>query len=54
MSLFATRMHNRLLGSFGFTPTGDITQRAIAVYRIRDGALRLSNVATPPATLIGP
>jgi hypothetical protein len=47
-------MHDSLLGTFGFTRTGDITQRAIAVYRIRDGALRLSNVVTPPATLIGP
>ena len=41
-----------LLGSFGFTRTGDITQRAIAVSRIRDGALRPWTVLTPPATLI--
>jgi DNA-binding SARP family transcriptional activator/ABC-type branched-subunit amino acid transport system substrate-binding protein len=53
-ALFATRMHNSLLGSFGFTRSGDITQRAIAVYRIRDGALRLWKVVTPPATLIDP
>jgi len=52
-ALFATRMHDSLLGSFGFTRTGDITQRAIAVYRIRDGALRPWRVVTPRATLIG-
>ena len=52
-ALFATHVRNGLLGSFAFTPQGDITRRAITTYRVTNGALRLWRVDEPPAKLVG-
>ena len=51
-ALFATRIRAGLLGSFGFTPEGDITRRSVAIYRLSRGALRPWRVIEPPATLL--
>jgi ABC-type branched-subunit amino acid transport system substrate-binding protein len=51
--LFATQVHNRIIGSFTITPQGDTTARTITIYRITHGTFRVWNVKTPPANLLG-
>lgn len=50
--LLATRVRNGILGSFEFDRNGDITQSAIAVYRIQGGRLRFVKTITPGAELL--
>jgi DNA-binding SARP family transcriptional activator/ABC-type branched-subunit amino acid transport system substrate-binding protein len=50
--LFATRVHNGILGNFTITPQGDTTARTITIYRVAHAALRPWQVITPPANLL--
>lgn len=52
--LLATEVRGGILGSFRFDDNGDITQSAIAVYRIQGGRLRFVKTITPDAELLGP
>jgi DNA-binding SARP family transcriptional activator/ABC-type branched-subunit amino acid transport system substrate-binding protein/streptogramin lyase len=51
--LFATRVHNGILGSFAIDHRGDTTARAITIYRITHAQPRLWQVLQPPAALVG-
>jgi DNA-binding SARP family transcriptional activator/ABC-type branched-subunit amino acid transport system substrate-binding protein len=50
--LFATRVHNGILGNFAITPQGDTTARTITIYRVAHAELRPWQVMTPPANLL--
>jgi branched-chain amino acid transport system substrate-binding protein len=53
-NLFKTRVSNGILGSFWFTPTGDTTINAVAIYRIIGGKVTtFANVVVPDA-LVAP
>lgn len=52
--IFATEVRGGILGSFRFDRNGDITQSALAVYRIQGGRLRFVKTITPDAALLGP
>jgi branched-chain amino acid transport system substrate-binding protein len=61
-ALFATRIRDGLLGDFGFTPAGDITESPVSVLRVGDGrgsrrvasieGGELERVMRPPARLV--
>jgi ABC-type branched-subunit amino acid transport system substrate-binding protein len=46
-ALFATRIHDGLVGDFAITPTGDTTERSISVYRILGGRVVFREVLRP-------
>ena len=50
--LFATRIHNGIVGNFAITPQGDTSARTITFYRVAHAALRPWQVITPPANLL--
>ena len=61
-ALFATRIRDGLLGDFGFTPAGDITEAPVSVLRVSDGrgsrrvssleGGELERVMRPPVRLV--
>jgi DNA-binding SARP family transcriptional activator/ABC-type branched-subunit amino acid transport system substrate-binding protein/streptogramin lyase len=51
--LFATRVHNGIIGSFSITPQGDTTARTITIYRVAHAEFRPWKVITPRANLLG-
>jgi ABC-type branched-subunit amino acid transport system substrate-binding protein len=51
--LFATQVRDSLLGSFRFTPTGDVTADAVTISRVTDGSPVTWRVVVPPARLVG-
>jgi DNA-binding SARP family transcriptional activator/ABC-type branched-subunit amino acid transport system substrate-binding protein len=50
--LFATPVHNGILGSFAITPQGDTTARAVTIYRITRSRPRPWQVIEPRAGLV--
>jgi DNA-binding SARP family transcriptional activator/ABC-type branched-subunit amino acid transport system substrate-binding protein len=52
--LFATRVSNGILGSFGITPTGDTTLNDVAMYRVKGGKLTTYATVTVPDGLLAP
>jgi hypothetical protein len=50
--LFATRVHNGIVGTFTITPHGDTTARTITIYRVAQAKLRPWQVITPSADLL--
>ena len=50
-ALFATHVHNGIIGSFAFTPTGDTTAGSVTIIRVEHGHQVPLRVITPPATL---
>jgi DNA-binding SARP family transcriptional activator/ABC-type branched-subunit amino acid transport system substrate-binding protein len=48
-ALFRTRVRNGLIGSFSFTPVGDITRGSVTIIRIEHGKPVPLRVITPPA-----
>jgi DNA-binding SARP family transcriptional activator len=51
-ALFASSIHNGLLGDFAVTQSGDITSNHVTVYRVTGGRLRLDRVIEPPLNLV--
>ena len=51
-NLFRTRVSNGILGSFWFTPRGDTTLNAVAVYRIRGGKVTTFGTVVVPDALV--
>jgi branched-chain amino acid transport system substrate-binding protein len=52
-ALFAARVRDGILGSFSFTPRGDITGGTVTIYRYTQGTASVERVITPPARLVG-
>jgi branched-chain amino acid transport system substrate-binding protein len=50
--LLETRVRNGILGSFAFTPAGDMTSPAVTNHRVTGGKLRVLEVSVPPAALL--
>jgi branched-chain amino acid transport system substrate-binding protein len=48
-----TKVHDGILGSFGFDRNGDTTLTRIFIHRIVDGQLTFEAMVTPPAALTG-
>jgi SARP family transcriptional regulator, regulator of embCAB operon len=53
-NLFTVRVSNGILGSFWFTPTGDTTLNAVAIYRIVGGKVTTAWTVVVPDALVGP
>jgi hypothetical protein len=51
--LYATRVHDGLIGNFAITPEGDTTARAVTIYRVTRRALEPARVIAPPTQLTG-
>jgi DNA-binding SARP family transcriptional activator/ABC-type branched-subunit amino acid transport system substrate-binding protein/DNA-binding beta-propeller fold protein YncE len=50
--LFASTVHNGILGDFAITPTGDTTTNKVTIYRLTAGKLKRLTVITVPSSLI--
>jgi branched-chain amino acid transport system substrate-binding protein len=50
--LFASRIHNGILGDFAIRPSGDITANMVTIYQLKAGKLKRLTVITPPPRLI--
>ena len=51
--MFATKVTNGILGSFGFNKNGDTTNNPVTVYKIAGGKLTTFKVITPSPKLVG-
>jgi ABC-type branched-subunit amino acid transport system substrate-binding protein len=51
-ALFATHIHDGIVGSFRITPTGDTTAGAVTTYRIEHGRGVPQQAITPPRRLV--
>jgi ABC-type branched-subunit amino acid transport system substrate-binding protein len=50
--LFASTVHDGILGDFAITPSGDTTANRVTIYRVAAGKLRRFAVIAPPSRLI--